>query len=515
MNPTRSDLHAQAEPGDRVRRTRARTAVAAAGPSEAGPAGEPAEAVPGKRDGGALAELRIVHRLTSALQRAATLPEFYEEAVDAVVSLLGVDRASLLLFDPDGVMRFKAWRGLSPTYRQAVEGHTPWTPADVDVDIILIEDLEADDSLSDYQPVFKAEGIGALGFVPLVHRRAVVGKFMLYYRAPHRFSDDEVALAQILAAHVALALERRQTEEDLRRQAEQLQLALAAGHMGTWEWNLTSNKVSWSPTLEALHGIPPGTFAGTFEAFQAHMHPDDRARVVKAINSVAETKTGTYSVTYRIVRPDGALRWLAASGQLLRDPHGRPQRMVGVCGDVTERERLLEAERSSVARLRSLQRVTAGLSGAVTVTDVADVVLGVALVELGARSGSLCLLDGDDLEIAAAFGYPPEVMAHWGRFPLDAELPASEAARTGRAVFLSSPAERDARYPLFAASPLVSDEAFAMVPLVTDHPIGTLVLGFTEPRGFSADDERFYETLAGQCAAALARARLYDQRDRI
>jgi PAS domain S-box-containing protein len=464
---------------------------------------------------GPLAQLRAVHRLTTALHQADSPLAFYEEAVAAVVGLLGIDRASLLLFDPDGVMRFKAWRGLSREYRQAVEGHTPWSPDDVDAAPILVPDVDVDESLAGYRLLFRAEGIRALAFVPLVHRQRLVGKFMLYYRQPHVSTAEEVAAAEILAAHVALALERRRAEEELLRQQEHLQLALGAGEMGTWEWDMTAGTVSWSPTLEALHGLAPGSFSGTFEAFQADMHPEDRPRVVDTIRALLDTADNdTYTATYRIILPDGSLRWVSASGQLLRDAVGRPERLLGVCGDVTERERLLEAERASAARLASLQRVTSQLSRAVTVADVAAVVLGLALGELGARSGSLCLLDGNELDIVDAFGYPDEVMAHWRRFPLDAPLPASEAVRTGRAVFLCSPAERDERYPVFASSPVVGDDAFAMVPLADGEPFGCLVFGFPKPREFSADDERFYDTLAGQCAAALSRAGLYEQRER-
>jgi serine phosphatase RsbU (regulator of sigma subunit) len=340
----------------------------------------------------ALRPLEAVHRLMAALHRAASPAGFYHEAVDAVVTTLGVDRASLLLFDPDGVMRFKAWRGLSDGYRRAVEGHTPWTPEDTDARPILVPDVTADPELAGYVPTFRAEGIGALAFVPLLAGGRVVGKFMLYYDRPHDFSPAEIAVAEILAANVALLLERHRSDEAER--------------------------------------------AARAEADAAH------------------------------------------------------------------------------ARLVSLQRVTTELAGAVSVADVAAVVLGTALREVGATTGSLCLIDGDELEIAYAVGYPTEVMGRWGRFPLDAALPASEAARTGRAVFLHSPAERDERYPIFAASPVVPDKAYAMMPLHGERPLGCLVIGFPEPRPFLQRDEPFFTELAARCAAALERARLFDDRER-
>lgn len=168
-----------------------------------------------------------------------------------------------------------------------------------------------------------------------------------------------------------------------------------------------------------------------------------------AVRRATEKGVGS-EVTYRIHRPDGALRWIETRGTVVHDETGAPVRMVGVCTDVTqrrvgeaERARLLDAERAarleaetSAARLDTLQRVTAELSRAVALEDVVDVVLGTAVRELGGQTGSLCLLDGHDLVIAHAVGYPPDVTGHWGRFPVSADLPASEAVRTGRAVFI-------------------------------------------------------------------------------
>jgi serine phosphatase RsbU (regulator of sigma subunit) len=337
-----------------------------------------------------LTQLEAVHRLAAALHRGGSPAELYDDAVDAVVSALGVDRASLLLFDPDGVMRFKAWRGLSEGYRRAVEGHTPWKPGERGARPIVVEDVAADRDLAALGPVFKEEGVAALAFVPLLHDGGVAGKFMLYYDTPHVFEPAELAVAEILAAHASLALERRLREEAL-----------------------------------------------------------ERARA--------------------------------------------------------------EAE-SAAARLATLARVTAGLSEAATIEGVVGVVLGTARQELGASSGSLCLVDGDELELAYAVGYPDEVLGHWGRFPVAADLPASEAVRERRPVFVRSPQERDARYPILASTPVIPDKAFAAVPLGRPDVVGCLVLGFAEARTLNRADEAFIAELAARCGAALDRARLFSER---
>jgi PAS domain S-box-containing protein len=115
-----------------------------------------------------------------------------------------------------------------------------------------------------------------------------------------------------------------------------LQLALEAGDMGAWEYWIPEGRVLWSETLERIHGLEPGTFGGTFEDYQRDIHPEDRSLV---LDTVSHTLSGEpHRLRYRIIRPDGEVRWLEARGTLLRDDAGAPHRLVGVCMDVTERE---------------------------------------------------------------------------------------------------------------------------------------------------------------------------------
>jgi PAS domain S-box-containing protein len=113
-------------------------------------------------------------------------------------------------------MRFKAWQGLSDEYRVAVDGHSPWSAEDPAPEPILVADVSTDPSLGELRDTVLAEGIHALAFVPLTAQRRLIGKFMLYYDAPHEFRPDEVQLAQTVANNLALALARRSAEEAVR-----------------------------------------------------------------------------------------------------------------------------------------------------------------------------------------------------------------------------------------------------------------------------------------------------------
>ena len=132
--------------------------------------------------------------------------------------------------------------------------------------------------------------------------------------------------------------EHRIAEETLRESEERLRLALDAGRMGSWEWRIGSHRVTWSPGLEAIHGLEPGTFEGTFEAYQSDIHPEDREYVLDSLRKTLQ-EGKEHRIEYRIVLPDGTVRWVEGRGNLIRSEDGRPSRMVGVCMDIDERKR--------------------------------------------------------------------------------------------------------------------------------------------------------------------------------
>ncbi|HXH22245.1 MAG TPA: PAS domain S-box protein [Dehalococcoidia bacterium] len=177
-----------------------------------------------------------LHRLTSAIAKARQPEEIYESALHCLSESLDVTRSSIVLFDPDGVMRFKAWRGLSDGYRRAVEGHTPWSPDAVDPQPVLVPDVLLEPSLSSFLPVIQHEGIRALAFIPLTIGDRLLGKFMLYYPAPHDFGADELAVSSTIATQVAFGLDQqehrrhvealRESEENLRDFFENAAVAL-------------------------------------------------------------------------------------------------------------------------------------------------------------------------------------------------------------------------------------------------------------------------------------------------
>jgi PAS domain S-box-containing protein len=163
-----------------------------------------------------LEELQVIYGLGDAVGRADSLETVFEAAIVALIEGVKADRASVLLFDDSGVMRFKAWRGLSDAYRSAADGHSPWNQDAMDPQPVWIGNVEIEPSLRPFGDMFEKEGLKALAFIPLVHQGTLLGKFMVYFNELHVFSDSEIKLVMSIASQVAFAIARKQAEEALQ-----------------------------------------------------------------------------------------------------------------------------------------------------------------------------------------------------------------------------------------------------------------------------------------------------------
>ena len=161
-----------------------------------------------------------LHEFTDRLYRSESEADVYDAALDAIRHALDCERASILLFDASHIMKFVAWRGLTDGYRKAVEGHSPWARGSTDPKPICIPDIDTADIDDALKATVKAEGIGALAFIPLVEKGELVGKFMTYYGAPHVFTDAEMDIAVTIARQLGFAVAKMRAEA-ARLQAEQ------------------------------------------------------------------------------------------------------------------------------------------------------------------------------------------------------------------------------------------------------------------------------------------------------
>ena len=218
--------------------------------------------------------------------------------------------------------------------------------------------------------------------------------------------------------------ERKQAEEMLRQTNERLDMAQRASGAGTWDWNIITSQLIWSPELFDLFGLDPQESAASFEAWNSVLHPEDLEIAGFRIDQALKEHTNLDS-EYRIIRPDGQIRWINALGQGTYDDQGRPVRMIGICIDITERKRVEDALRKSEAKLRAIFRsLSEGIVLLNTKGDVEEVNDAVQRI----HGHTLAELSDPKLDPRWQI-----IRTDGTFFPVD-EQPAIVALRTGHAV---------------------------------------------------------------------------------
>lgn len=164
-------------------------------------------------------------------------------------------------------------------------------------------------------------------------------------------TDEDGAVSGIFI-HAVDQTERRRAERALQESEERLRLAMEAGEIGAWDWDILNNRISWSDRVYKLHGVEPGGFGGRVEDFTKFIHPDDLPGVSAAIRACLN-EGEPYDVVFRVPQPSGRINWIATTGLVIRNEEGMPIRMLGATTDVTERK---ENEQSIQALNERLKR---------------------------------------------------------------------------------------------------------------------------------------------------------------
>jgi PAS domain S-box-containing protein len=145
--------------------------------------------------------------------------------------------------------------------------------------------------------------------------------------------------------------ERRRARAEVERSESRLRLALDAGRIGVWDWDIAHDAIDWSDRAYEIHGVAPGDFGGRLHDFTRLIHPEDLETVSERIQESLEGRR-EYNLEFRIVRPDGRVRWVQISARVFRDETGRPVRMLGATLDITERHETEQALRDGESRLQ-------------------------------------------------------------------------------------------------------------------------------------------------------------------
>jgi PAS domain S-box-containing protein len=292
--------------------------------------------------------------------------------------------------------------------------------------------------------------------------------------------DDDAGSPGWYLAQAQDVTERR------RRRDARLSLALEVAGTGSWEWDLVAGTVYRSATAARLLGLEADPSGPAL----AQLHPDDRTAVADAHDRAIND--GRFDLEFRVPQPDGGLRWVLSRAELVRDAEGRPNRLVGVSLDVTdrhhaeeERAALRAAEQQAAERAIRLQRLTAALAEALTVEEVRAALVQTSADMPGRPASAFSVFDSE-----RARWVPPS--------PTEAEL---------------TPAVRDAlrhRTPVWTPAGPGRGASMAL-PLVSRGVLhGGWELRWPGEHVRTEDKERFLTTAADLAATTLERARLFE-----
>ncbi|MBE9216034.1 PAS domain-containing protein [Plectonema cf. radiosum LEGE 06105] len=313
---------------------------------------------------------------------------------------------------------------------------------------------------------------------------------------------------RLLEAHHTMKKMRQQTQQAQWQEA-QLRIALSAAHMGVWDWDIVSNKIIWSDTIKALFD-KTSLKNETYENFLSFVHPQDRDFIDQAVQSAIQ-EGEEYNIEYRMVLPDGTVRWLASQGLIFRNSSGKSVRMSGIDMDITASktaQQALEVHANQQALVAELSQAALARMDLNSLMQQAVNIIAQCLDIEYSKILEL-LPGGNELLLRSGIGWHSGLVG----------TAIINAAENSQAAYTINSSDA------VIVEDLINETRFQGPQFLLEHnvvsglsviihgkesPFGILGAHTTKPRKFSRDDTFFLQAIANVLATAIERQRMED-----
>ncbi|MGV0027222.1 GAF domain-containing protein [Phormidesmis priestleyi ANT.L61.2] len=342
---------------------------------------------------------QVINRVVQTIRQSLDLPTIFATATAEIAQLLNADRTVLVQYHSER----QCWRHVAE-YRESLDV----------VDTIGLEISDIGNPFADQLRRFEVVRVadtdeitdeinreiakkipGAWLLVPLAVGGVLWGSFSSKTQRSHAWTDEQIDLAQTVADQLAIAIQqanlyqqaqqeltdRKRAEADLQQlnqkleqrvqeRSAQLQLAISAARIGTWEWDLLTNVEYWSSEIYAMLNFQTDAQGGVFDhnqvkvapfptysLFRSCIHPDD-LEPLDRVHQLALEQRSLYEAEFRVVWQDGTSHWCQARGAYVYNEQGQPIKMVGMNIDITNRKQVEMALQQKVKRERFISSIT-------------------------------------------------------------------------------------------------------------------------------------------------------------
>ncbi len=459
-------------------------------------------------------------KVNRAIQGTPDLEQMMSDVLETLLSIFDCDRSWLLYpCDPD-----------APSFRVPMEVTRPEYPGakilNVDVPMSpgetqnMREALESDGPVTytagTDRPISTAEqfGVQSQMFVPVYPKLGKPWAFGMHQCSyPRVWTQEEKKLFQEIGRRLTDGLTSLLAYRDLRESEAILKEAQRVGRLGSWDWDVQTDTITWSEEYYRIYGFDPQQHPpGYVEHLKAYT-PESAARLDVAVKMNLQTGE-PYKLDLELARPDGPSRWITSRSETRRDKNGRIVGLRGTAQDITERKRMEEHLREQVATLQAVAEIDREITAAMEPKGILELVCRRAAELVHAPKSVLIVKTvAAELDLTASYGLR------------DAARLKAEFARTQQTGLMNFDALKVrgsiVQNEIPADAPFMSEtvsregaRALAIVPLVTgEGSLGALIVLDTTTRQWRAADLQVLNMLAAQAALALEKLRLF-QADR-